>query len=177
MWFCVSYLFFFSVELEALIQGAAVLLNVVLLLSTNTFRVLHHLLLDVTKQAAHRHTVTPGHRTVTLVLLSWCALKWSVDGMFRIYTHTQKEVKDCITSLWFCAPTQQWASHAAAHLSHTALELWGDKDQAEGIVLKELLTHTQIYTETYALRGFKKYSIPSTFSGKVRKPLHDHDHV
>lgn len=154
MCFCVSYLFFFGVELKALIQGAAVLLNVVLLLSTNTFRVLHHLLLDVTKQTAHRHRVTPDYWTITLFLWAWCALIPSANRMFCIFTRTQKEVKDCITSLWFCAPTQQWASHAAAHLSHTALELWGDKDQAKGIVLKELLTHTQIYTETYAFRGF-----------------------
>ncbi len=149
MCFCVSYLFFFGVELKALIQGAAVLLNVVLLLSTNAFWVLHHLLLDVTKQAAHRHTVTPGHWTVTLVLLAWRALKPSANRMFCIFTRTQKEAKDCITSLWFCAPTQQWASHAAVHLSRTALELWGDQDQAKGIVLRALLIHTPIHTHTH----------------------------
>ncbi len=81
MCFCVSYLFFFGVELKALVQGAAVLLNMVLL-STNTFRVLHHLLLDVTKQAAHRHAVTPGHWTVLLVLLAWRALKPSANRMY-----------------------------------------------------------------------------------------------
>lgn len=151
MFLCL-YLFFFGVQLKALVQGAAVLLNVVLLLSTNAFRVLHHLLLDITKQTAHKHTVSPGHCSIRPVLLALCALKRSVDRMLCIFARNQKEVKDYITSLWFCAPTQQWASHVEVHLSRTALELWGDEDQAKGIVLKEVFSQIHKCTDIHIFR-------------------------
>lgn len=46
-----SNLFLFGVELEALVQGAAVLLDVLLLQTPHALGVLHHLLVDVTEQA------------------------------------------------------------------------------------------------------------------------------
>lgn len=54
-----EYLLLFGVELEALIQCAAVLLDVLLLLIPHALRILHHLLLDVAKQAA-----SPGQEEV-----------------------------------------------------------------------------------------------------------------
>lgn len=140
--FCVVYLFFFGVQLKALIQGATVLLNVVLLLSTDAFRVLHHLLLDITKQTAN---------------------KQSAESILCIFTRTQKEIKDYITSLWFCAPTQQWASHVEVHLSHTALELWGDKKQG---IAKEINRHTHFFF--YVIKGL---CIMSSFSVKYNLTL------
>lgn len=47
-----EYLLLFGVELEALIQRAAVLLAMLLLLIPHALCILHHLLLDVAKQAA-----------------------------------------------------------------------------------------------------------------------------
>ena len=47
----VTHLLLFGVELEALVQGAAVLLHMLLLLVPHALCVSHHLLLDVPKQA------------------------------------------------------------------------------------------------------------------------------
>lgn len=57
----IGYLFLFGVELEAFIQCAAVLLDMLLLLTPHTVSVLHHLLLDVPKQAGQTHTQTRSH--------------------------------------------------------------------------------------------------------------------
>lgn len=48
LWF--PDLFFFGVQLEALVQGAAMLLQVLLLLIPHALRIFHHLLLDAAKQ-------------------------------------------------------------------------------------------------------------------------------
>jgi hypothetical protein len=63
-----TYLLLLGVEGEALVQRAAELLDVLLLLAAHALRVLHHLLLDVPEQAvetlplirppSHHHT--PG---------------------------------------------------------------------------------------------------------------------
>lgn len=52
MYHLTGYLLLFGVELEALIQCAAVVLDMLLLLIPHALSVLHHLLLDVPKQAA-----------------------------------------------------------------------------------------------------------------------------
>lgn len=46
-----AHLLLFGIELEALVQGAAVLLEMLLLLIPNALSVLHHFLLDAAKQA------------------------------------------------------------------------------------------------------------------------------
>lgn len=45
-----SHLFFFGIKLEAFVQGAIVLLQVLLLLAPHTLCVFHHLLMDAAKQ-------------------------------------------------------------------------------------------------------------------------------
>lgn len=58
--FHVSHLFFFGVQLEALVQGAAMLLQMLLLLIPHTLCIFHHLFLDAAKETAGKQTVTLG---------------------------------------------------------------------------------------------------------------------
>lgn len=64
-----DYLFLFGVELETLIQGAAVLLDMLLLLIPHALCILHHLLLNVPKQAA-----APGHKDAVIEIRQKVAL-------------------------------------------------------------------------------------------------------
>lgn len=64
VWNCVCYLLLFSIKLKAFIQCAAVLLDMLLLLSTYTLTVPHHLLLNVTKETTHTHT---SYKTVVFL--------------------------------------------------------------------------------------------------------------
>ena len=60
------HLFLFGVQLEALVQSAVVLLQMLLLLVPHALCVLHYLLLDTAKQTdTHTHTVTHTHTRVT----------------------------------------------------------------------------------------------------------------
>lgn len=58
-----GYLLLFGVELEALVQSAAVLLDMLLMLIPHTLCVLHHLLVNITKQAAASSTKLRLHKT------------------------------------------------------------------------------------------------------------------
>lgn len=58
--FHVPHLFFFGVQLEALVQGAAMLLQMLLLLIPHALCIFHHLFLDAAKEAADKQTVTLG---------------------------------------------------------------------------------------------------------------------
>lgn len=51
----VSHLFFFGIQLEALVQGTAMLLQVLLLLIPHALCIFHHLFLDAAKQTADKH--------------------------------------------------------------------------------------------------------------------------
>lgn len=62
-----SHLFFFGIKLEAFVQGAVVLLQVLLLLAPHTLCVFHHLLMDAAKQTEANTVCVVGMRLLNCV--------------------------------------------------------------------------------------------------------------
>lgn len=55
-WAAVPHLFFFGIELEALVQGTAVLLQVLLLLIPHALGIFHHFFPDAAEQTADKRS-------------------------------------------------------------------------------------------------------------------------
>lgn len=134
-----GYLLLFGVELEALVQCAAVVLDMLLLLIPHALCVLHHLLLDVAKQAAGPRqgngTLWRLHMQNSQVeVVSGLVLKGIETNIWYVKTHTHT-----LTSLWLCAPTRWWASHGEVHRSYTAsVPLMTEMTHAWGTICKVL---------------------------------------
>lgn len=119
------YLFFFGVQLEALVQGAAMLLQVLLLLTPHALGIFHHFLLDAAKQTdGQTQAVTSGGELKFGVFFAlWKRTgdtkdNWA-DNNCRLnswYARRDEMLKP-LTILSFCSPTRSRALCVEALLS------------------------------------------------------------
>lgn len=96
------YLFFFGIQLEALVQGAAMLLQVLLLLIPHALRIFHHLLLDAAKQTGGQTRTSgrnfrvfhPPHTQKTegsrwaAGMLKWVKWEKNAHHSFVLFSHS-----------------------------------------------------------------------------------------
>lgn len=87
-----AHLFFFGVQLEALIQGTAMLLQMLLLLVPHTLRILHHFLLDAAKQTVvHRDSYQQ-----CLLSLFCCMIVFTVCKWLGVYVCCTQTLSVCV---------------------------------------------------------------------------------
>lgn len=113
----VPYLLFFGIQLEALVQRAAVLLQVLLLLIPHALRVFHHLLLDAAKQTGGQ-----TRRGAVSVFFLHTKDNWVGDDRSRPLARSAAgagETAKALTILSSCSPTRSQAWCVEAHLSRT----------------------------------------------------------